>query len=101
MTATFQALDIKTVATRPVKGRAIQLLYQESTEETLRYVRRMEACLGVRISCANDQGALFCHLELDSFRSPIISHGDWVLVDSFGKASIVKDADFKVYYEPE
>jgi hypothetical protein len=101
MTAIYQALDIKRVSTRPVKARAIQFLYQESTEETIRRIRMIEACLSVRISCANDQGALFCHLEVDSLRSPILNHGDWVMVDSFGKVSAVKNEDFKVYYEPE
>jgi hypothetical protein len=101
MTAIYQAPDIKRIATRPVKAKAIQFLYQGSTDETLRFVRKMEACLGVSISCAGDQGALFCHLELDRFRSPILNHGDWVVVDSFGKVSAVKDEDFKVYYEPE
>lgn len=101
MTAIYQAPDLKRIATRPVKARAIQFLYQENTDETLRYVRKIEACLGVRISCANDQGALFCHLELDPLRSPILNHGDWVVVDSFGKVSAMKADDFKVYYEPE
>jgi len=101
MTPILLAPDIKRIATRPVKARAIQFLYQEDRDETIRFIRKLEACLGVSISCANDQGALFCHLELDRFRSPILNHGDWVVVDSFGKISILKDDEFKVYFEPE
>ncbi len=101
MTLIYQAPDIKKLSTRPVKARAIQLIYQESTDETLRYVRMIEACLSVEISCASDQGALFCHLELDKNHSRIVNHGDWVIVDSFGKVSVLKDEEFKVYYEPE
>jgi hypothetical protein len=101
VTAIYQAPDLKRIATRPVKARAIQFLYQETRDETIRYIRKIEACLGVTITCANDQGALFCHLEIDRLRSPILNQGDWVVVDSFGKASAVKADDFKVYYEPE
>ncbi len=101
MTLIYQAPDIKSIATRPVKARAIQFLHQEGLDETLRFVRKIEACLSVKISCAGDQGGLFCHLEFDRLHSRIMNHGDWVVVDSFGKVSLLKDEEFKVYYEPE
>lgn len=100
-TRLYSSPDIKTVASRPVKAKATQFLYRESSEETRRHIRQIGACLDVTLKCASDQGALFVHLEIDQYHSPIVNHTDWIVVDSFGKVSVIKDSEFKIYYEPE
>lgn len=101
MNITYQHTDLKDVTRRPAKAKAMQLRYQESTDLTMRHVQRIADCLDVELHCVSDQGALFIHLKVDWHNSPIVGHTDWILVDSFGKIQILKDAEFKVYYEPE
>lgn len=101
MKITYQHTDLKDVTLRPMKARAMQLVYRENTEETMRHVQRIAACLDVTLECAGDQGGLFIHLKIDEYHSPIVSHEDWIVKDSFGKISILKDNEFRVYYEPE
>lgn len=92
---------VREVRTRLVKAKAMCFKYGENSEETVKHVRRIETCLSVKIHCAHDQGALFVHLRLDAFYDRILQNGDWVVVDSFGKITAVKDQDFNVYYEAE
>lgn len=99
-TQLYMRSDVKTVASRPVKAKAMQLVYQESRDETLQHLKRIADCLNVTLECAGDQGGLFIHLKIDEYRSPIVSNGDWILVDSFGKVQILKDSEFKIYFEP-
>lgn len=92
---------VKDVRARSLKARAMRFRHPGKHEELIKLVRRIESCLGVKISLAGDQGAIFCHLRIDDMNSPILSDGDWVVVDSFRKVSIVKDREFNVYYEAE
>lgn len=101
MSKMLESQFVREVRARSIKARAMRFQYGESYDETIRHIRRIEACLSVKIHCANDQGAFFCHLRLDDTNDRILQGGDWVVVDSFGKISAVRDQDFNVYYEPE
>lgn len=101
MAIPYASPAVKAVASRPVKARAMQFKYQGDTQETMHHAQRIANCLDVELHCVGDQGALFVHLKIDEHHSPIVSHEDWILVDSFGKIKILKDSEFKVYYEPE
>lgn len=91
----------KKVTRRPVMGRAIQFRYQEDPGLTRRMAERIVELLGVTLSTSFDsQSGTGYHLRSGGFDTKLVCEGDWIVVDSFGKAEVVKDNDFKVYYEP-
>lgn len=92
---------VRKVTSRPVTGKAAQFLYFGNPDETRRHAERIVAVLDVKISTSYDsQSGTGYHLDLSRFDSRLIGHGDWIVVDAFGKASIMPEEDFKTYYEP-
>lgn len=88
------------VTPRAVKGRAIQFRYLEDGS-TYDIASLIVGTLGVKISHSHDiQGGGGYHVQLGWLDSRRLSDGDWVVVDSFGKVSVVPDSEFKTYYEP-
>ncbi len=90
------------VTVRTVKARAMQFKYHENSDNTVQLVRLIQLLLRVKISSSYDpQAGTGYHLDIGVYSSKLISQHDWVVVDSFGRADVIPDKEFKVYYEPE
>jgi len=103
MTTLFNmAASVKKVTTRPVTARAMQFRYQEDSGLTRRSAQVIVECLGVTLTTSYDsQSGTGYHLRFGDFDTKLVCDGDWIMMDSFGKPSIVKEKEFNVYFEPE
>lgn len=90
------------VTTRPVRARALQFNYYPNSDDTIELAKLIRLVLGVKISSSYDsQSGRGYHLDVDDYTSHLISQDDWIVLDSFGRPTLVPDKDFKVYYEPK
>lgn len=97
-----QHCPVKRVVLRPCKARAHQFHYEEDCGKTREQAEYISVALGVEIRSNYDaQSGTGYFVKTGDLDSSLVRHGDWIVVDSFGKVSLVRDADFKVYYEPE
>lgn len=102
MTTLFNVTSVKKVTTRPVTARAMQFRYQDDPGQTRRLAEAIVTCLGVTLTTSYDsQSGTGYHLRSGDFDTTLVCNGDWILIDSFGKATVVKEKDFNVYFEPE
>lgn len=93
-------LSVKRVRSRPVGGLACRFRYLGS--DTGRLARAIEAAMGIRLASHYDpQSGAAWFLRAGGAGGSLISDGDWIVVDAFGRAALVPDKDFATYYEPE